>query len=119
MPEVIVEDVGALNLVALMIREIINKNLQNPNKLKLTKRLNCTLVLKASRMSMTVIFKNGEVFLRNGASPKPTVYIEADLGEFLNIGVGGSYIIPLITGKLKIRGIRLWKLLPILKLIRI
>lgn len=119
MPEVIVEDVGGLNLVALMIRELINRNLQDPNKIKLTEHLSCTLVVKGSRMATTVIFKNGKVFLKNGAAQKPTIYIEAGLGEFLNIGVGGSYITALITGRLKVRGIKLWKLLPILKLIRI
>ncbi len=119
MPEVIVDDLGSLNLAALITRELINKNLQDPDKSKLIRHLNCTLVLKASRMKMTVIFKDGEVYLENGAAPKPTVYIEAGLNDFLNIGVGGSYITALITGRLKIRGIKLWKLLPILKLIRI
>jgi len=118
MQEVQVKNIAGMNLLGLFITSIINRNLKIPEKYEQLKKLNCSILIKANKMKVTLHLKDGEISIERGAIPKPTAAVEGSLNTFLKVGLGKNILGLLVTRKIKIRG-NPFVLLPLSKIIRV
>ncbi len=109
MPEVKVENLGSLVLVGLIIREILNQNLERPENQQRIKKMNLNLVIQASRQVITLKIKQGEVSLANGADPEADVKVRGEINDFLDLALFKLPVKSFLKGKLRLSG-KIYKL---------
>jgi hypothetical protein len=119
MTEVKVDDLGSLCLVGLIIRQILNQNLEKPKNQDRIRRMNLNLVLQASSQVTSLKIKNGEVSLKNGADPEAEIRVKGGLNDFMDLALGRVPLRSVLTGRLMIGGkiYKAYKLLGFLPLI--
>jgi putative sterol carrier protein len=96
-----------LNGLGVMLKEIIDGNLEDPKKRRSIEKLNASVVIKeaTSGVAVTLNFKQGEIEMQNDAIDKATAYMEAGFENLAYISSGQlSPIKAVLTGKLKSRG---------------
>lgn len=118
MAEVKVREGEELNGLGLMLKEIIDRNLQDPGKYRAVEKLKASVVIResSSGVAVTLHFRAGEIEIQNDAIEKPTAYQEAGFENMAYISSGQlSPTWALLTGKVKARG----NLLVLLKISKI
>lgn len=121
MVEVKVKEGEELNGLGRILKETIDKNLQNPQKYKRIEKLKGSVVIKESTsgVAVTLYFRGGEVEIQNDAIDKPKAYQEAGFETLAYISSGQiSPIVALLTRKVKAKGnlLMLMKIAPLLML---
>jgi len=119
MPEVKIKEGEELNGLGKMLKETIDKNLQDPKKFKSIQKLKGSVVIKESTsgVAVTLHFREGEIEIQNDAIEKPKAYQEAGFETMAYISSGQmNPTVALLTGKVKARGnlLMLMKLAPIM-----
>lgn len=106
------------NIVVLMLKRIIEKNLKDEDVLNSINRLNAAVVIQCGKTKATIYFKDEDILLQNGEVKNPSACVEGSLKDFLNLGTGGNFIMPIITRRLKIKG-NILALIPLIKIFKI
>lgn len=107
MAEVKVKEGEELNGLGVMLKEIIDTNLKDPQKYKSVEKLKGSVVVKeaSTGVAITLNFNRGEIEIQNDAIDRPTAYMEAGFENLAYISSGQlSPIVAMLTGKLKTRG---------------
>ena len=107
MTEVKVKQGQELNGLGVMLKEIMDKNLKDPQKYRSVEGLNASVVIKetTSGVAITLHFKLGDIEIQNDAIDKPTAYMEAGFENLAYISSGQlSPIKAILTRKLKTGG---------------
>lgn len=99
-----VEEPEKLNLIGLFVMRILEKNLQNPHNINRIKNLKASIVINAGEMSITLVFKEGQVKIKRGQVEKSDAKIEGSLESFLKFALGASPIRLIISRQIKISG---------------
>ncbi len=86
-PQVQVDDPGGLNLVGLILRELVNQNLQKPKVARKVKKMNLVMEIKAGKMFVTLRAQNGVVSMHNGSAPDVHLKVRGSMNDFLSLGV--------------------------------
>ena len=121
MPEVKVKEGEQLNGLAAMLKETMDKNLQDPKKYKAIEKVKGSVVIKetSSGVAVTIHFRQGEIEIQNDAIDKPNAYQEAGFENMAYISSGQlNPTMALLTGKVKAKGnlLLLMKISPIMVL---
>jgi len=107
MPEVKVKEGEDLNGLGMILKQILDKNLQDHEKYRSIEKLKATVVIKANDadVSITLHFEDGEIHIQNDVMDKPTAYMEGGFEALADIcsGVVGP-IKALITRRIRARG---------------
>lgn len=96
-----------LNGLGLVLKQIIDGNLQNLQMGEKVRKMKGSLVLKEkqSGISATIIFNKGEVNIRNDSVEKPTASIEAGFMELADISSGRlGPVKAFLTRKIRAKG---------------
>lgn len=97
-------DISRASIMVLMLKRIMEKNLQNTEIKDKIKNINMSVVLKTGKMTCTVVFKDGEIEILNARIENPSCYIEGSLSDFLNIGLGRYPVVSFLKRKVKFSG---------------
>ncbi|RMD92998.1 MAG: hypothetical protein D6813_04850 [Calditrichaeota bacterium] len=115
--QVVLTDPSRANLVDYFIREILQTNLQNPQKHRIAEKIKGIYLFQASGMTSMVNF-NGEIIeIGRQSNGKIRAKVRGELNTLLEIILGANYIWLFLKGKIRING-NLIKLLNLLKLLR-
>ena len=96
-----------LNGLGAMLKEIMDTNLEDPEKYKSVKNVKASVVIRESTsgVAVTLSLNQGKLELQNDAIAKPTAYMEAGFENLAHISAGQlNPIVAILTGKLKSRG---------------
>ena len=96
-----------LNGLGAMLKEIMDTNLEDPEKYKSVKKVKASVVIRESTsgVAVTLNLNQGKLELQNDAIAKPTAYMEAGFENLAHISAGQlNPIVAILTGKLKSRG---------------
>jgi len=121
MAEVKVKKGETPNGLAAMLKETMDKNLQDPKKYKSIEKVKGSVVIKetSSGVAVTIHFRQGEIEIQNDAIDKPNAYQEAGFENMAYISSGQlNPTMALLTGKVKAKGnlLLLMKITPIMVL---
>ena len=107
MVEVKVKEGEELNGLGRMLKDTIDKNLQDLRKYESVKKVKGSVVIReaSSGVAVTLHFRQGEIEIQNDAIDKPNAYQEAGFENMAYISSGQiSPTMALLTGKVKARG---------------
>lgn len=102
-----VKEGEVLNILGMVLKNTVDKNLQDPKKSKGIQKMEGILVVKASDADMlaSISFKRGDIHVQNGALDNPTVHMT---GSFTNLAkVNTAQIGPIramLTRKVNVKG---------------
>ena len=117
MNEIKIVDKEKANIMTLMLGRMIERNLQHEKTAGKIKNANAVITLFCGKMSATLLLENGNVTIKSGAAQNPSATVEGNLTDFISLGTGKSFILPVLTRGLKIHGNAL-HLLPLLHLFK-
>lgn len=117
MAEIIVEDPENMNLLGLILKTLLDINLQDKKKLSAIKNFKGTFSIQGAKMQTSILIDKGQVTIKKGLLPKASATIKGKLDAFLKMGTGEALITPVLTGKVRVWGnpFALLKLIKILK----
>ncbi|MDQ7783072.1 MAG: SCP2 sterol-binding domain-containing protein [Desulfomonilaceae bacterium] len=106
MPEVQVLDED-LNGLGWTIKSLVDENLEHPEVQRSIKKISGSLVVteKDSDVTVTLLFRQGELAVRNGAVEKPSATLAGgfeQLSEVISGQIGPVRAV--LTGRIKARG---------------
>ena len=96
-----------LNGLGMMLKDIMDTNLADPEKHKSLEEVKASVVVRESTsgVAVTLYLNRGELELRNDAIDKPTAYMEAGFENLAHISAGQlNPVVAILTGRLKSRG---------------
>jgi putative sterol carrier protein len=96
-----------LNGLGVMLKEIMDTNLADPEKQKSVDKVKASVVIRESTsgVAVTLHLNQGKLELQNDAVAKPTAYMEAGFENLAHISAGQlNPIVAILTGRLKSRG---------------
>ncbi len=96
-----------LNGIGLTLKQIIDKNIENPSVWKSLRRLKGSLVIKeaGSGTLVSLFFDSGRIWIQNKAMDKPSAYVEAGFVELADMSSGRvGPIRSLVSGRIRARG---------------
>ena len=96
-----------LNGLGMMLKDIMDANLADPEKQKSLEKVKASVVIRESTsgVGVTLHLNQGELELHNDAVAKPTAYMEAGFENLAHISAGQlNPILAILTGRLKSRG---------------
>jgi len=96
-----------LNGLGVMLKEIMDANLADPEKHKSIRNVKASVVIRESTsgVAVTLHLTQGKLELRNNAIAKPTASMEAGFENLAHISAGQlNPIVAILTRRLKSRG---------------
>jgi putative sterol carrier protein len=96
-----------LNGLGVMLKEIMDTNLADPEKHKSVEKVKASVVIRESTsgVAVTLHLDQGRLELQNDAIARPTAYMEAGFENLAHISAGQlNPIVAILTGRLKSRG---------------
>ena len=96
-----------LNGLGVMLKEIMDTNLEDPEKYKSVEKVKASVVIRESTsgVAVTLHLNQGKLELQNDAVARPTAYMEAGFENLAHISAGQlNPMVALLTGRLKSRG---------------
>ena len=113
--EVVLEKPESMNLLGLILKMIIDRNLQDGMMADLVRNTKGALNLGAGAMKATLKFEGEKVVVERDWLTPGRAKVAASLDTFLAIGLGGNPVLPFLMGKIELGGNLLWllKLMPV------
>ena len=96
-----------LNGLGMMLKDIMDTNLADPERHKSLEKVKASVVIRESTsgVAVTLYLNQGELELQNDAIAKPTAYMEAGFENLAHVSAGQlNPIVAILTRKLKSRG---------------
>lgn len=106
------------NIMVLMLKKILERNLEEPSVCEKIKNLDSVIYLKAGKMSCVLIISYGKISLLDEINKKYDAKVEGNLKDFLGIALGKYPVVSFLKKKLKVSGNPL-VLLPLLSLFKV
>jgi putative sterol carrier protein len=96
-----------LNGLGVMLKEIMDTNLEDPEKYRSVEKVIASVVIRESTsgVAVTLHLNQGKLELQNDAIAKPTAHMEAGFENLAHISAGQlNPVVAILTGRLKSRG---------------
>jgi len=113
-----IEQAESVNLLGLILKNIIQKNLQKPRIAQMVNGLSSSINIKAGRMKANIRFKDGDIIISSGFSERADASVKGTMSAFIDMGLRRNIIKRFLKGDVKIGG-NVLKLLPLLRLLSI
>ena len=116
MEHVTIDDPPSMNLLGLLLANIIQRNLQDPGKLKKLQSMSGALEVHAGQMCVTLLFEGGGMKVSRQTAKKPRATVSGSMETLMGLALGGGMVGPWLAGRIKTRGnlFMLLKLKPLL-----
>jgi hypothetical protein len=108
METVEVRESGKASIITLMIKQIMDRNLLDPQKRNLMRNRSLTVHIRVREMFTTVFFESTRVRAEDGVHGRPDIEIWGDMQSLLAIALGASPFRQLWKRRLGIRP-RRWR----------
>lgn len=108
MESVEVAELGRASILTLMLKQILDRNLLDPQKAGVMQGRVLTVHVRARDMRTTVFFEPARVRAEDGGHGRPDLVITGDMRSLLSLALGGGLLRALLGGGLRIR-IRGWR----------
>ena len=109
--EVVLEKPESMNLLGLILKLLLEGNLQDPDMVAKARGTKGNLRLGAGPMKITLVFEGERLTIKRDWDTPSRAKCAASLDTFLAIGLGGNPVIPFLQGKVRIGGNLFWLLL--------
>jgi len=118
-PEIglVIEERDQMNLMGLMLGGVIASNLARPQGAALARKLSGALGITAGKMSITLRFEKGPVFMTRGLEAKLKSQVKGSLNSLLQVSLGKSAIQSFLQGEVTFSGnpLFLLRMLPLMR----
>lgn len=113
--QVVLENPETMNLLGLILKVILERNLQEGMIADLVANTRGNLALGAGPMKATLKFEGERVVVQRDWREPSRAKVAASLDTFLAIGLGKYPILPFLLGRISLGGNLLWllKLMPV------
>ncbi len=108
MESVEVAEPGTTSLLTLMLKQILDRNLQDPRKAHAMRNRVLTVRVRARRMKTTVFFEANRVRAEDGSHGRPDLEIAGELPALLSLALGAGAVRALLARRLRVR-LRSWR----------
>ncbi|MEW6444175.1 MAG: SCP2 sterol-binding domain-containing protein [bacterium] len=108
MQEVEVPDLGRASILTLMLKQILDRNLQDPRKRDRMRNKVLTVQLRVRRMLTTLFFEADRVRAEDGAHGRPNIEISGDMSSLLRVALGANPLRDILKRRLEVR-LRGWR----------
>lgn len=117
MAAVVVEAPETMNLLGLLLRSILERNLADPAKAGRAARLRGEVAVRGGKMRVTLRFAEGGVTITRVPAARPRARVEGSLPAFLGVAQGKGLASAWLSGRLSAKGnlLFLLKILPLLR----
>ena len=114
---VVIEAPETMNLLGLLLRSILERNLADPAKASRASRLRGEIAIRGGRMRVTLKFAEGGITITRTAAARPRARVEGSLAGFLGVAQGKGLVSAWLSGRLSAKGnlLFLLKMLPLLR----
>jgi hypothetical protein len=114
---VVLEDPARMNLLGLILRSLLSRNLRDPRRARRAAGLRGVIAIQAGDMQIGLCAEPGQLTLRRGAPARPRARVRGSLPVFLDLALGGSLLKPLLDGEVSVGGnlLLLLRLLPLIR----
>ncbi|MDQ7778795.1 MAG: SCP2 sterol-binding domain-containing protein [Planctomycetota bacterium] len=117
MVEVVVESPETTNMLCLILRQTIERNLRTQEALAVAEEMDGSLAIGAGKMRAHIFFENGRVRISSASEVKPTARIEGSLAALAqSVSMLGA-VKHIFQGRLRVKG-SLPFLLKVLKILK-
>jgi hypothetical protein len=103
MESVEVVEPGGVSIVTLMLKQVLDRNLQDPRKRHVMKNRLLTVRVRVRGMLTTLFFEADRVRAEEGGHGRPDMELEGDMQTLLSIALGASPIGAIFRKKLRLR----------------
>ncbi len=117
MTSVRLEDPESMNLLGLLLRSLIQRNLEDPACQRRAERLRGDVAVRAGRMSVTVRFGDAEVVVTRAPAARPRARVGGTLAGLLEVALGRGLVRAWLRRRISASG-NLFFVLRLLPLIR-
>lgn len=117
-PRVTIDDPPRMNLLGLILGDIMERSLADPDRRRRYAALvPAEVVVRAGEMTVTLGFEREALVVRRGAAERPRAQVAGSLDALMDLSLGGGMVGPWLTGRLKTRGslLLLLRLRPLLQ----
>ncbi len=114
---VVVDKPERQNLLGLLMRNILKKNLGNEANYARVRAVKGDVQVKAGEMVITLRFDSGQLTIINGPTESPRATVRGDMAALLGVVSGGKLVSPMLFGAIRIGGnpLLLLKILPLIR----
>ncbi len=108
MESVEVVELGRMSLLTLMLKQVLDRNLQDPRKSRAMLDRVLTVRLRTRKMETTLFFEANRVRAEDGAHGRPDLEVAGELPALLSVALGASPVRAILARKLRVWP-RSWK----------
>ena len=108
MEAVDVPEMGRASILTLMVKQILDRNLQDPKKRELMGNRILMLRVRDRRMITTLFFEASRIRAEDGAHGRPNIEISGELQSLLSIALGVHPLKAILKRRLRVR-LRGWR----------
>lgn len=99
---------GRASLLTLMLKQILERNLQDPRKSRAMRGRVLTVRVRTRRMKTTLFFENGRVRAEDGAHGRPDLEMAGEPSALFSVALGASLLRALVARRVQVR-LRNWR----------
>jgi hypothetical protein len=114
---VTVEEPATMNLLGLLLRSILERNLAQPAIAARATRLRGAVAVRGGQMRVTLRFEEQGITISRTPAPRPRARVEGSLAGFLDVALGRSLVGAWLGRRVSAKG-NLFFLLRMLPLLR-
>jgi hypothetical protein len=106
-----------MNLMGLLMKGLIEGNLERPGVAERLARMKGEAYVQAGEMGVTLRFEEGGVVILRGAVGRPRASVRASMLDLLGVVTGAGMIRPVLSRRVRIRGnpLVLLRMLPLIQ----
>ncbi len=108
MKSVEIPDPGRSSLLTLMLKRLLERNLQDPGKAGVTSARGLTVWVRTRRMETTLLFDTNGVRAEDGSRGRPDLVISGELPALLSLALGANVLGAVLSRRLRVRP-RSWR----------
>ena len=108
MEPVEVVELGENSILTLVLKQILDRNLQDMQKSRLMQDRVLTVRIRARQMKTTLFFEASRVRAEDGEHGRPDIEIAGDLSVLLSVALGASPLRAVLSRRLRVR-LKRWR----------
>ncbi len=94
---------GRASLLTLMLKQILERSLQDPRKSQAMRGRSLTVRVRSRRMKTTLFFEEGRVRAEDGAHGRPDLEIAGEPAALFSVALGAGLLRSLLARRIEVR----------------
>jgi ubiquinone biosynthesis protein UbiJ len=94
---------GKASLLTLMLKQLLDRNLNDPGKSRAMQGKVLTVCVRSRRMETTLHFEAGRIRAEDGYHGRPDLEVAGELPALLSVALGASPVQAVLARRLRVR----------------